>query len=134
MEYDFNQNYYNNEESLESEGDSITIDNNDYEDYSEEFQNEENQNGTKQQSPEKENEKGKNRKSQKNRKIKKSGDLQTENNENDSQEDEEPLKAELQEKLHKVFLNYAKFNAQEENFILSHQYFMKMMKDCGLLR
>ena len=39
MEYDFNQNYYNNEESLESEGDSITIDNNDYEDYSEEFQN-----------------------------------------------------------------------------------------------
>ena len=134
MEYDFNQNYYNNEESLESEGDSITIDNNDYEDYSEEFQNEENQNGNKQQSPEKENEKGKNRKSQKNRKIKKSGDLQTENNENDSQEDEEPLKAELQEKLHKVFLNYAKFNAQEENFILSHQYFMKMMKDCGLLR
>ena len=133
MEYDFNQNYYNNEESLESEGDSITIDNNDYEDYSEEFQNEENQNGNKQQSPEKENEKGKNRKSQKNRKIKKSGDLQTENNENDSQEDEEPLKAELQEKLHKVFLNYAKFNAQEENFILSHQYFMKMMKDCGLL-
>ena len=134
MEYDFNQNYYNNEESLESEGDSITIDNNDYEDYSEEFQNEENQNGNKQQSPEKENEKGKNRKSQKNRKIKKSGDLQTENNENESQEDEEPLKAELQEKLHKVFLNYAKFNAQEENFILSHQYFMKMMKDCGLLR
>ena len=134
MEYDFNQNYYNNEESLESEGDSITIDNNDYEDYSEEFQNEENQNGNKQQSPEKENEKGKNRKSQKNRKIKKPGDLQTENNENDSQEDEEPLKAELQEKLHKVFLNYAKFNAQEENFILSHQYFMKMMKDCGLLR
>jgi len=134
MEYDFNQNYYNNEESLESEGDSITIDNNDYEDYSEEFQNEENQNGNKQQSPEKENEKGKNRKSQKNRKIKKSGDIQTENNENDSQEDEEPLKAELQEKLHKVFLNYAKFNAQEENFILSHQYFMKMMKDCGLLR
>ena len=134
MEYDFNQNYYNNEESLESEGDSITIDNNDYEDYSEEFQNEENQNGNKQQSPEKENEKGKNRKLQKNRKIKKSGDLQTENNENDSQEDEEPLKAELQEKLHKVFLNYAKFNAQEENFILSHQYFMKMMKDCGLLR
>ena len=134
MEYDFNQNYYNNEESLESEGDSITIDNNDYEDYSEEFQNEENQNGNKQQSPEKENDKGKNRKSQKNRKIKKSGDIQTENNENDSQEDEEPLKAELQEKLHKVFLNYAKFNAQEENFILSHQYFMKMMKDCGLLR
>ena len=134
MEYDFNQNYYNNEESLESEGDSITIDNNDYEDYSEEFQNEENPNGKIQQSPEKENEKGKNRKSQKNRKIKKSGDLQTENNENDSQEDEEPLKAELQEKLHKVFLNYAKFNAQEENFILSHQYFMKMMKDCGLLR
>ena len=40
----------------------------------------------------------------------------------------------MQEKLHKVFLNYAKFNAQEENFILSHQYFMKMMKDCGLLR
>jgi len=60
--------------------------------------------------------------------------MQTENNLNDSQEEEEPLKAELQEKLHKVFLNYAKFNAQEENFILSHQYFMKMMKDCGLLR
>jgi len=57
-----------------------------------------------------------------------------ENNENDFQDEDEPLKAELQEKLHKVFLNYAKFNVQEENFILSHQYFMKMMKDCGLLR
>ena len=140
MEYDFNQNYYNNEESLESEGDSITIDNNDYEDYSEEFQNEENQNENKQQKKEKENAKEKQRKSQKNkidqqsRKNKKSRDMQTENNLNDSQEEEEPLKAELQEKLHKVFLNYAKFNAQEENFILSHQYFMKMMKDCGLLR
>ena len=140
MEYDFNQNYYLNDNSQESDGDSITIDNNDYEDYSEEFQNEENQNENKQQSNEKENTKEKQRKSQKNkidqqnRKNKKSRDMQTENNLNDSQEEEEPLKAELQEKLHKVFLNYAKFNAQEENFILSHQYFMKMMKDCGLLR
>ena len=60
--------------------------------------------------------------------------MPNESNENDSQNEDEPLKAELQEKLHKVFLNYAKFNVQEENFILSHQYFMKMMKDCGLLR
>ena len=60
--------------------------------------------------------------------------MRTENNDNITQEDEEPLKEELQEKLHKVFLNYAKFNVQEENFILSHQYFMKLMKDCGLLR
>ena len=140
MEYDFNQNYYLNDNSQESDGDSITIDNNDYEDYSEEFPNEENQNENKQQLNEKENNKEKQRKSQKNkidqqgRKNKKSRDMQTENNLNDSQEEEEPLKAELQEKLHKVFLNYAKFNAQEENFILSHQYFMKMMKDCGLLR
>ena len=140
MEYDFNQDYYLNDNSQESDGDSITIDNNDYEDYSEEFQNEENQNENKQQLNEKENAKEKQRKSQKNkidqqnRKNKKSRDMQTENNLNDSQEEEEPLKAELQEKLHKVFLNYAKFNAQEENFILSHQYFMKMMKDCGLLR
>ena len=140
MEYDFNQDYYLNDNSQESDGDSITIDNNDYEDYSEEFQNEENQNENKQQTNEKENTKEKQRKSQKNkidqqgRKNKKSRDMQTENNLNDSQEEEEPLKAELQEKLHKVFLNYAKFNAQEENFILSHQYFMKMMKDCGLLR
>ena len=140
MEYDFNQDYYLNDNSQESDGDSITIDNNDYEDYSEEFPNEENQNENKQQSNEKENAKEKQRKSQKNkidqqsRKNKKSRDMQTENNLNDSQEEEEPLKAELQEKLHKVFLNYAKFNAQEENFILSHQYFMKMMKDCGLLR
>ena len=140
MEYDFNQDYYLNDNSQESDGDSITIDNNDYEDYSEEFPNEENQNENKQQLNEKENSKEKQRKSQKNkieqqgRKNKKSRDMQTENNLNDSQEEEEPLKAELQEKLHKVFLNYAKFNAQEENFILSHQYFMKMMKDCGLLR
>ena len=140
MEYDFNQDYYLNDNSQESDGDSITIDNNDYEDYSEEFPNEENQNENKQQLNEKENAKEKQRKSQKNkidqqnRKNKKSRDMQTENNLNDSQEEEEPLKAELQEKLHKVFLNYAKFNAQEENFILSHQYFMKMMKDCGLLR
>ena len=140
MEYDFNQDYYLNDNSQESDGDSITIDNNDYEDYSEEFPNEENQNENKQQTNEKENTKEKQRKSQKNkidqqgRKNKKSRDMQTENNLNDSQEEEEPLKAELQEKLHKVFLNYAKFNAQEENFILSHQYFMKMMKDCGLLR
>ena len=50
------------------------------------------------------------------------------------QNEDEPLKAELQEKLNKVFLNYSKFNIQEENFILSHQYFMKMMRDCNLLR
>ena len=37
MEYDFNENQSGNEQSLESEGDSITIDNNDYEDYSDEF-------------------------------------------------------------------------------------------------
>ena len=44
MEYDFNDNLSGNEQSLESEGDSITIDNNDYEDYSEELLSEENQN------------------------------------------------------------------------------------------
>lgn len=60
---------------------------------------------------------------------------QANNHEEEYQDDEDgPLKAELQEKLQKVFLNYSKFNIQEENFILSHQYFMKMMRDCGLLR
>lgn len=46
MEYDFNQNDGFNDQSQESEGDSVTIDNNDYEDYSEEFQIEENPNET----------------------------------------------------------------------------------------
>ena len=67
MEYDFNQDYYLNDNSQESDGDSITIDNNDYEDYSEEFPNEENQNENKQQLNEKENSKEKQRKSQKNK-------------------------------------------------------------------
>lgn len=48
MEYDFNQNDGFNDQSQESEGDSVTIDNNDYEDYSEEFQIEENPNENKQ--------------------------------------------------------------------------------------
>ena len=140
MEYDFNQNDGFNDQSQESEGDSITIDNNDYEDYSDEFQIEENPNENKQEeNATNSKEKKQNLKSQKNKpqqhqKNKKSRDMPNESNENDSQNEDEPLKAELQEKLHKVFLNYAKFNVQEENFILSHQYFMKMMKDCGLLR
>jgi len=140
MEYDFNQNDGFNDQSQESEGDSITIDNNDYEDYSDEFQIEENPNENKQEeNAANSKEKKQNLKSQKNKpqqhqKNKKSRDMPNESNENDSQNEDEPLKAELQEKLHKVFLNYAKFNVQEENFILSHQYFMKMMKDCGLLR
>ena len=37
MEYDFNANMRGNDQSIESEGDSITIDNNDYEDYSDEI-------------------------------------------------------------------------------------------------
>jgi len=142
MEYDFNQEDGFNDHSQESEGDSLTIDNNDYGDYSDEMQIEENPNENEKKQEDKANlkEKKLNPKSQKNKpsqqiqKNKKSRDMRTENNENDSQEEDEPLKAELQEKLHKVFLNYSKFNVQEENFILSHQYFMKMMKDCGLLR
>jgi len=142
MEYDFNANNALNDQSNESEGDSITIDNNDYEEYSDEFQVEENQNEDKKEENDQEQIKDKkqNQKSQKNKlsqqihKNKKSKDMRTESNENLSQEQDEPLKAELQEKLNKVFLNYSKFNVQEENFILSHQYFMKLMKDCGLLR
>ena len=139
MEYDFNQNDGFNDQSQESEGDSVTIDNNDYEDYSEEFQIEENPNENKQEENANLKEKKPSPKSQKNKsqqiqKSKKLREMPPENNENDFQDEDEPLKAELQEKLHKVFLNYAKFNVQEENFILSHQYFMKMMKDCGLLR
>ena len=142
MEYDLNTNNAPNDQSHESEGDSITIDNNDYEEYSDEFQFEENKAEDKKDENEQEQikEKKPNPKSQKNKlsqqinKNKKSKDMHTENNENLSQEEDEPLKAELQEKLNKVFLNYSKFNVQEENFILSHQYFMKLMKDCGLLR
>ena len=139
MEYDFNQNDGFNDQSQESEGDSVTIDNNDYEDYSEEFQIEENPNENKQEENANLKEKKSSPKSQRNKsqqiqKSKKPREMPPENNENDFQDEDEPLKAELQEKLHKVFLNYAKFNVQEENFILSHQYFMKMMKDCGLLR
>ena len=139
MEYDFNANYGLNEQS-QSDGDSITIDNNDYDDYSDEIQHDENNKEEKKedaQSPKGQKQETKNPKnkiSQQMQKNKKSKDMRTENNDNITQEDEEPLKEELQEKLHKVFLNYAKFNVQEENFILSHQYFMKLMKDCGLLR
>ncbi len=139
MEYDFNANYGLNEQS-KSEGDSITIDNNDYDDYSDEIQHDEDNKEEKKedaQSPKGQKQETKNPKnkiSQQMQKNKKSKDMRTENNDNITQEDEEPLKEELQEKLHKVFLNYAKFNVQEENFILSHQYFMKLMKDCGLLR
>ena len=139
MEYDFNANYGLNEQS-QSDGDSITIDNNDYDDYSDEIQHDEDNKEEKKedaQSPKVQKQETKNPKnkiSQQMQKNKKSKDMRTENNDNITQEDEEPLKEELQEKLHKVFLNYAKFNVQEENFILSHQYFMKLMKDCGLLR
>ena len=139
MEYDFNANYGLNEQS-QSDGDSITIDNNDYDDYSDEIQHDEDNTEEKKedaQSPKGQKQETKNPKnkiSQQMQKNKKSKDMRTENNDNITQEDEEPLKEELQEKLHKVFLNYAKFNVQEENFILSHQYFMKLMKDCGLLR
>ena len=139
MEYDFNANYGLNEQS-QSDGDSITIDNNDYDDYSDEIQHDEDNKEEKKedaQSPtgqKQETKNPKNKISQQMQKNKKSKDMRTENNDNITQEDEEPLKEELQEKLHKVFLNYAKFNVQEENFILSHQYFMKLMKDCGLLR
>ena len=140
MENDYNANNGLNDQSHESDGDSITIDNNDYEEYSDEFQIEENAVEDKKEENEPIKEKKPNPKSQKNKpsqqiqKNKKSRDMRTENNENMSQEEDEPLKAELQEKLNKVFLNYSKFNVQEENFILSHQYFMKLMKDCGLLR
>ncbi len=137
MEYEFKSS--GNEESLESEGDSITIDNNDYEDYSDEDDAKENHNQNQ----------GGHNKTQKSQKGKKSiskqqkqqqqtqqknKNLQVDNNEDFHDDDEGPLKEELQEKLNKVFLNYSKFNIQEENFILSHQYFMKMMRDCGLLR
>ena len=126
MDYDLKSS--GNDQSLESEGDSITIDNNDYDEYSEEFDMEENQN------QEGKNKSKNNQKSKKKNKKNKNNNLQIGNEEDDYQDEDEPLRAELQEKLNKVFLNYAKFNIQEENFILSHQYFMKMMRDCGLLR
>ena len=135
MEYDFNANQSLNDQSKLSEGDSLTIDNNDYEDYSEEANPEENQIENEDQKnlePKSKKKAGKLQKNKISQQIQKSQKLK-EDQEN-SQEEDEPLKAELQEKLHKVFLNYAKFSVQEENFILSHQYFMKMMKDCGLLR
>ena len=132
MEYEFKSS--GNDESLESEGDSITIDNNDYEDYSEEYEPEENQ-GNGQQNKSKKNQKGKKSlsKNQKQQQTK-TKSQPAGNDEEDFHDDEGPIKEELQEKLNKVFLNYSKFNIQEENFILSHQYFMKMMRDCGLLR
>ena len=136
MEYDFNENQSGNEQSLESEGDSITIDNNDYEDYSDEFVPIENQ-GSQEKSKKNQSGKKKNAKNQKSQQMEKRQKLKDNQIGNDDyyfQNEDEPLKAELQEKLNKVFLNYSKFNIQEENFILSHQYFMKMMRDCGLLR
>ena len=144
MEYDFNANMSGNDQSIESEGDSITIDNNDYEDYTDEINQEENNNqGNQIKSKKGQNQKGKkknghkqnNKKSQQGEKSQKNNKgMQLDNNDDEYHDEDEPLKAELQEKLHKVFLNYSKFNIQEENFILSHQYFMKMMRDCGLLR
>ena len=135
MEYDFKD-----DQSLESEGDSVTIDNNDYENFPEEVSPEENENGEKDEQKKKQGQKGKkkNANSQKNKKSErgqKSNRAMQDGQANSEYHDEdEPLKAELKEKLNKVFLNYSKFNIQEENFILSHQYFIKMMKDCGLLR
>ena len=144
MEYDYNANMSGNDQSIESEGDSITIDNNDYDDYSDEINPEDNNNqGNQIKSKKGQNQKGKikNGKKQKNKKSqqgeinqKNNKGMKLENNDDEYHDEDEPLKAELQEKLHKVFLNYSKFNIQEENFILSHQYFMKMMRDCGLLR
>ena len=43
MEYNINDNNGLNDQLHESDGDSMTIDNNDYEEYSDEFQIEENQ-------------------------------------------------------------------------------------------
>ena len=145
MEYDFNENQSDNGQLVESDGDSITIDNNDYEDYSDEInpaEPEENQSASVQGKGKKKNsiqKKGK-KKQLNNQQQKERGQSVNSyskkkyNEEEDLKDGEEPLKAELHEKLQKVFLNYSKFNIQEENFILSHQYFMKMMKDCGLLR
>ena len=134
MDYESNGNESDNQ-SMESEGDSITIDNNDYEDYSDE-PNPEDDNQDAQNKSKKQNQKSKknSKKPQKSQQIEKQKKNKPLPNEDDYQDEDEPLKAELQEKLYKVFLNYSKFNIQEENFILSHQYFMKMMRDCGLLR
>ena len=139
MEYDSNANESGNDQSLESEGDSITIDNNDYEDYSDEYNPEENQNqggGGQNKSKKNKNQKSKKKNSPKNKKSQQVEKKKTKAIQDDDEyhDEDEPLKEELQEKLYKVFLNYSKFNIQEENFILSHQYFMKMMRDCGLLR
>ena len=138
MDYDSNANESGNDQSLESEGDSITIDNNDYEDYSDEYNPEENQNqgGGQNKSKKNQNQKSKKKNAPKNKKSQQVEKKKTKAIQDDDEyhDEDEPLKAELQEKLYKVFLNYSKFNIQEENFILSHQYFMKMMRDCGLLR
>ena len=140
MEYDLNDNISGNDQSVESDGDSITIDNNDYEDYSDEIISEENQQEGQaklkknQKSKKKKSNVQKNQKSQQVEKAQKNNKQMEAKEDDDYPDDDEPLKAELHEKLHKVFLNYSKFNIQEENFILSHQYFMKMMRDCGLLR
>ena len=139
MEYDSNANESGNDQSLESEGDSITIDNNDYEDYSDEYNPEENKNqggGGQNKLKKNKNQKSKKKNSPKNKKSQQVEKKKTKAIQDDDEyhDEDEPLKEELQEKLYKVFLNYSKFNIQEENFILSHQYFMKMMRDCGLLR
>ena len=138
MDYDSNANESGNDQSLESEGDSITIDNNDYEDYSDEYNPEENQNqgGSQNKSKKNQNQKSKKKNAPKNKKSQQVEKKKTKAIQDDDEyhDEDEPLKEELQEKLYKVFLNYSKFNIQEENFILSHQYFMKMMRDCGLLR
>ena len=137
MEYEFNGNEDDESESIES-GDSNTIDNNDYADYSDEIQPEEEEKKETKKNKTKERKKRLKEKLTQNAHIEKpKKEIQLDVDDDDYQGDadeNEPLKEELQEKLHKVFLNYSKFNIQEENFILSHQYFMKMMRDCGLLR
>ena len=122
-----------------NEGNEEGINNNENEklDYSEELLSEENQNqGVQGKSKKKQKAKKQKSISQKNQKKVQNSNrkIQLGNENSEIQDEDEPLKEELKEKLHKVFLNYSKFNIQEENFILSHQYFMKMMRDCNLLR
>ena len=136
MEYQFNENEEEESESIES-GDSNTIDNNDYADYSDEIPPEEEKKETKKNKTKERKKRLKEKQIQNTQIEKPKKELQLDVDDDDYQgyqEDKETIKEELQEKLNKVFLNYSKFNIQEENFILSHQYFMKMMRDCGLLR
>ena len=118
-----------NDEESYSEGDSQIIENNNFDDTESNLESPTKKDKNKYS----ELRSSKNQKSI-NSKLLRSKDKKKSYEPEEEDEEEDSRKHEIQEKIFKVFLNYSKFNIQEENFILSHQYFMKIMKDCGLLR